>query len=172
MTHELKLYIPRRGDGWFYSRMLSDPATMSYNAKWFPPDGCIPEPETEWRRLQNDWIGQEPERFYAFLQRLSDGAFVGDVNYHIGSGPDDIGMGIVIFAPERGKGHGKEGLRLLLDRAFRWDGVARLKNEFEADRDAAYHIHLLAGFRETGRKDGVAALEITREEYLAAYGAE
>ena len=167
---ELRLYVPRPEDGWFYVRMVSDPATMAYNAPWFPPDGCIPAPEAEWLRLQRSWIGRTPERFYAFLQRASDGAFVGDVNYHRAPGQEWHDMGIVIHAPERGRGYGGQGLRLLLDRAFRVDGVSCLRNEFEAARGAACRIHRAAGFRETGASDGIVRLEITREEYLRAAG--
>ena len=29
---ELRLYLPRFEDGWFYLKMMSDPATMAYNA--------------------------------------------------------------------------------------------------------------------------------------------
>ena len=163
----LRLYIPRRSDGWFYSAMMTDPATMAYNAPWFPPDGCIPDPEAEWRTLQETWIGREPERFYAFLRRESDGAFVGDVNYHRDPGRDRWDMGVVIYAPERGKGYGRQGLRLLADRALRVDGVPRLHNEFEITRDAAVRIHRAAGFREIGRADGIVQWELTREEYLA-----
>ncbi|WP_155832484.1 hypothetical protein [Butyrivibrio sp. VCB2001] len=36
-------------------------------------------------------------------------------------------MGIVIYAPERGKGYGKQGLCLLLDRAFKGDGIVHLE---------------------------------------------
>ncbi|MBO4562600.1 MAG: GNAT family N-acetyltransferase [Clostridia bacterium] len=162
----LKLYIPRNEDGWFYIKMMSDPATMAYNAPWFPPDGCIPDPEDEWKSLQTEWIGREPIRFYAFLQRVTDGAFVGDVNYHLSRDGDWCDMGIVIYAPERGKGYGKEGLRLLVDRALRIDGVACLHNDFETTRDAAYSIHKSVGFRETGTDEGVIHLELRREDYL------
>lgn len=162
----LRLYIPRREDGWFYKKMMSDPATMSYNAPWFPPDGCIPNPESEWEDLLADWIGQSPVRFYAFLQRISDGAFVGDVNYHYNPDNEWYDMGIVVYAPERGKGYGKEGLRLLVDRALRIDGVSLLHNDFEVSRDAAYRIHRDVGFREVGKCDGIINLELTREEYL------
>ena len=48
MISDLQLFIPRPEDGWFYVKMMSDPDTMSYNAPWFPPDGCIPDPENEW----------------------------------------------------------------------------------------------------------------------------
>lgn len=166
MLDDLQLYIPHREDGWFYVKMMADPETMAYNAPWFPPDGCIPEPESEWLNLQEAWIGKEPERFYAFLQRKCDGAFVGDVNYHYNSGKNWCDMGIVIYAPERGKGYGKQGLRLLMDRAFKIDHVAHLHNDFEITRDAAYHIHKTVGFRETDTVDGIAQMEITREEYL------
>ena len=162
----LQLYIPRPEDGWFYVRMLSDPETMAYNAPWFPPDGCIPEPESEWQALQASWIGRQPERFYAFLQRKSDGAFVGDVNYHYDPEQDRWDMGIVIYAPERGKGYGRQGLRLLLDRAFRVDGVSRLHNDFEQTRHAAYRIHTAVGFRETGTAGGITHFEMTRDAYM------
>ncbi len=164
----LRLYVPRKEDGWFYVQMLSDPATMAYNAPWFPPDGCIPEPEKAWLNIQSSWIGRVPERFYAYLQRVSDGAFVGDVNYHRNGQGTQHDMGIVIYAPERNKGYGKAGLRLLLDRAFRIDGVPALHNDFETDRDAAWRIHKAAGFREAGATDGILHLKLTRGDYLAS----
>ncbi|MBR7081574.1 MAG: GNAT family N-acetyltransferase [Oscillospiraceae bacterium] len=164
---ELRLHIPHFDDGWFYLKMVSDPATMAYNAPWFPPDGCIPDAKSAWADLQAEWIGCEPKRFYAFLQRISDGAFVGDVNYHCNAEQNGCDMGIVIYAPERGKDFGKQGLRLLLDRAFIVDGVSRLHNEFETVRDAACHIHKAAGFREIGTDNGSVKFELTREEYLS-----
>lgn len=164
-AERLELYVPRPEEGWFYLKMMSDPATMAYNAPWFPPDGCIPDAEAEWLRLCDTWIGKEPERFYAFLRRRSDGAFVGDVNFHRNSEKDWWDMGVLIYAPERGKGYGTQGLELLLDRAFRVAGIARLHNEFETTRDAAYHIHQAAGFRALCREAGIVQLELTREEY-------
>lgn len=164
--NDLQLYIPHPEDGWFYVRMMSDPETMAYNAPWFPPDGCIPEPGTKWLNLQANWIGKEPERFYAFLRRKCDGTFVGDVNYHYNPEQDWCDMGIVIYAPERGKGYGGQGLNLLLKRAFETDGIVRLHNDFETTREAAYHIHRAAGFRELETVDGIIRLELTRDEYL------
>ena len=166
MMNGLHLYVPHSEDGWFYVKMLSDPETMAYNAPWFPPDGCIPDPESKWRNILNSWIGNAPARFYAFLQRNSDGKFVGDVNYHNNPEKNWCDMGVVIFAPERGKGYGKQGLYLLLDQAFRVDGVSRLHNDFETTRDAACHIHKAVGFREAGTEDGMIHFEISREEYL------
>ena len=163
---DLRLYIPQPADGCFYVKMMSDPATMSYNAPWFPPDGCIPNPEAGWENLCKSWIGHEPKRFYAYLQRKADGAFVGDVNFH--DIPDEgwWDMDVLIYAPERGRGYGRQGLGLLLDRAFRVAGVSRLHNEFEPTREAAYHIHKAAGFREVGAENGCIHLELTKEDYI------
>ena len=163
---ELSLYIPRLDELGFYQMMLADPATMAYNAPWFPPDGCLPFPEEEWAAWHAAWIGREPERFFAYLRREADGAFVGNVNYRYTPERDWWDMGIVLHAPARGRGYGRQGLSLLLDRAFRVDGVARLHNDFEPGRDAALHIHKLCGFREVGVENGCLQFLLTREEYL------
>lgn len=162
----LRLYLPGPEDGWFYARLLSDPATMAYNAPWYPPDGCVPFSMTEWPAFREKWIGREPERFYAYLQRESDGAFVGNVNFHRNPARDWWDMGIVIYAPERGKGYGSQGLRLLCDRAFLTVGIARLHNDFEPTREAACHIHKAIGFREVGMENGILQLLLTKEDYI------
>ncbi len=168
----LELYIPKQNDGWFYIKMISDPETMAYNAPWFPPDGCIPNAEDEWNELYNTWNVPDSGRFYAYLKRKTDGQFVGDVNYHYNSERDWYDMGIVIYAPERGKGYGRQGLQLLLDKAFRTDGISRLHNDFETTRDAAFIIHKSVGFQKVGMENGWIQLEITREEYLSKEGTQ
>ena len=168
MQNELSLYIPHFDELGPYRRMLADPATMAYNAPWFPPDGCITLTEAEWEEWYAKWIGQAPARFFAFLLRQADGAFVGTVNHHCNAERDWWDMGVVILAAERGRGYGRQGLSLLLDRAFRVDGVSRLHNDFESSRDAAFHIHKLCGFRELAPEDGLLQLMLTREEYFAA----
>jgi putative hydrolase of HD superfamily len=164
LNETLELYIPKPEDGWFYTAMTSDPATMAYNAPWFPPDGCIPRPEEEWKRLTGEWINAEPERFYAYLRRTSDGAFVGDVCFHQTPARGWWDMGVLIRAAERGKGYGEQGLRLLAAHAFS-HGVTRLHNTFETTRDAAYRMHRAVGFRETGNIGGIVDLMLTKEVF-------
>lgn len=159
---ELTLHIPKPDEGWFYQKMMTDPATMAYNAPWFPPDGCIPNPEDDWANLVENWIGREPQFFYAYLKRISDGAFVGDVCFHYTPECDWWDMGVVIYAPERGKGYGKQGLQLLADHAFS-HGIKVLHNAFETTRDAAYRIHRAVGFEETGRENGTVHLVLTEQ---------
>ena len=165
MKNELSLYLPALGELGFYQKMLADPTTMSYNAPWFPPDGCIEFPRERWLEWYGRMFGQEPLRFYAYLRRIEDGVFVGGVNDHRSPERDWWDMGVLIYAPERGKGYGSQGLALLLDRAFS-SGVSCLHNEFEISRKAALHMHLAAGFREVGREDEIIHLVLTREDYL------
>lgn len=141
--------------------LLSSPATMAYNAPWFPPDGTIPFPEEEWDKWLAQWTHREPERFCGYLADET-GTLVGEVCWH-GYG---AGMGIVIHADHRGRGCGAQGLQLLIQRAFSHPEIAYLENNFESTRDPALRLHLRAGFEEAGRdEEGYLLLRLTREKY-------
>ena len=75
-------------------------------------------------------------------------------------------MGIVIYAPYRGKGYAVPAMKLLLDHAFRDCGISRLHNDFETTRDAAWAIHRKVGFKEMCVKDGILQLMLTKADYL------
>ena len=75
-------------------------------------------------------------------------------------------MGIVIYAPYRGKGYAVPALKLMLDHAFRDCGISRVHNDFEDTRSAALHIHRKVGFKEIGLEDGILQLMLTKEDYL------
>ena len=159
----VELYIPKLEDLWFYQKMMSDPETMSYNDPW---GGCIDYPDEVLPDWYANWVGQEPDRFYAYIKRSSDGTWIGDLNYHYTPEKDWWDMGIVIYAPFRGKGYAVPALRLLLDQAFRVCGISRLHNDFETTRDAAWAIHRKVGFKEMGVEDGLLQLMLTKEDYL------
>ena len=89
ITRELELYIPKREDLWFYQQMMADPETMAYNAGWdvayagyHRDTGCIDCPDEALADWYDSWVGNEPERFYAYIKRSLDGAWIGDVNFH------------------------------------------------------------------------------------------
>ena len=159
----VELYIPKLEDLWFYQKMMSDPETMSYNDPW---GGCIEYPDEILPGWYAKWVGKEPERFYAYIKRSSDGAWIGDVNFHYTPERDWWDMGIVIYAPYRGKGYAVSALKLLLDHAFSDCGISRLHNDFETTRDAAWAIHRKVGFKEMGVEDGILQLMLTKEDYL------
>lgn len=168
----MELYVPKLSELWFYQKMLSDPATMAYNAGYDPwpgyhtDTGCIDFPKEEWEDWYAHWVGQEPGRFYAYIRRCSDGAWIGDVNFHYTPDRGWWDMGIVLYAPYRGQGYAEPALRLMLDHAFRACGVSRIHNGFETARAAAWRTHLAVGFRETGAEGNIRHLLLTREEYL------
>lgn len=169
------LYFPKLEELWFYQKMLSDPETMSYNANWdvsYPgyhrDTGCIDFPEEEWAPWYAGWKDQEPRRFYAYIQRCCDGAWIGGINFHYTPEKDWWDMGIVICAPYRGKGYAVPALKLMLDHAFRDCGVTRIHNDFEVSRNeiSAWKAHRSAGFRELGVENGFLQMMITKEDYL------
>ena len=160
----LRLILPDRRCCSFRKALMADPATMAYNAPWFPPDGTIPFPEDEWDAFLADWQGREPDAFLGFLEN-EEGLLVGEVNWH------DRGraMGLVIKAEYRGRGYGREGLELLKARAFTHPEIPYLENSFESDRDHALALHLRAGFIPAGQdQDGYLVLRCYRPKGVQA----
>lgn len=174
---QLELYIPKLEDLWFYQKMMSDPETMSYNAGWdvdydgyHRDTGCIDYPDEVLADWYKSWVGNEPDCFYAYIKRSSDGAWIGDVNFHYTPEKDWWDMGIVIYAPYRGKGYAVPALKLMLDHAFRDCGISRIHNDFAVDRNevTAWETHRKAGFKELGIVDGLLHMMITKEEYIGS----
>lgn len=155
----LTVVLPTRANMPFRQAMLSDPATMAYNAPWCPPDGCLPFPESAWDTWLDKWKGHEPERFCGFLADEA-GELVGEISWH-GYG---AGMGVVILAAHRGRGYGEEGLRLLIQRAFSHPEITSLTNDFEPNRIAAMAVHRKLGFVPVDEENGVGTLRLNKEE--------
>lgn len=162
----LELTIPKLEELDFYQQVLSDSDSMSYNAPWFPPHGCIDFPESKWKDQYERWFNQEPERFFAYLKDIKQNHYVGYVHYRFEPGEKAWEIGVIIYAPQRGKGYGREGLTLLIEKAFREEAIDALYNTFEKSREEAYHLHQSLGFKDLGEEDGIRKLVLTREEYL------
>lgn len=171
---KITLYVPSPEELWFRQTMLSDPETMAYNAHWdvdddryHPDTGCIDFPRENWEEWYRDWTNAEPLRYFAYVRREADGAFLGEVNFHYTRDKDWWDMGIVLYAPYRGRGYAGAALRLLLDHAFMDCGVTRVHNEFEISRNevSAWKAHISAGFHDVETVNGVRHMMITREEY-------
>lgn len=172
----MRLHVPAIDELWFRKRMLEDPATMSYNAGcdlgfdgYHPDTGCIDFPEKNWQGWYDRFIGREPEKFYAYVVRESDGAFIGEVVLRQAGEPGRYEMGVVIEACHRGRGYSAEALGLLMNAAFNRLNAKVVCNDFERSRAAALKLHLNAGF-EIVREDDCIHLELTRERYLKRFG--
>ena len=134
--------------------------------------GCIDFPKEEWRGWYDYFIGQEPERFYAYIVRMEDGMFLGEVNVHRNQDAPWYEMGIVLEACHRGQGYAAEALNLLLSHAFERLGAEAVHNDFEDTRNAAVRTHLATGFEELKRANGILELLMTRERYFAKKAGE
>ena len=172
----LQLHTPAFDELWFRQKMMSDPATMSYNAGYdlgfdgyHSDTGCIDFPAEKWQSWYSRFIGCEPEKFYAFLVRKDDGAFIGEVVLRQEGVPGRYEMGVVIEACHRGKGYSGEAMQLLLDAAFNRLHAVVVCNDFERSRTAALKLHLNAGF-EIVAEDECVHLEFSREQYLKRFG--
>ncbi len=142
----LALYEPRFEDLWFRRAMLADEATMAYNRAW---GGTIDFPESRWAAWYDRWVANpEGRRFYRYLQNEA-GEFVGEIAWHHDAERDIHLADVIVFAPFRGRGYGRQGLRLLC-RAAKEAGLSRLYDDIAAD-NPALSLFLEEGFEEQGR---------------------
>ncbi|WP_322181325.1 GNAT family N-acetyltransferase [Neglectibacter caecimuris] len=168
----IELYVPEKTELWFREELLSDPVTMAYNKGYdlgFPEyhndTGCIDFPKENWDSWYRRWVNAQPERFYAYLRRKSDGAFLGEVNLYR-KGPEGwYEMGVVLHGKYRGQGYSAQGLKLLLRYGFEEMNAAGISNEFELSRKAASELHRAVGFRQIKTENGLTFWTISREDY-------
>lgn len=173
MTEQLYLHIPEYDELWYRQKIMEDPETMDYN-KGYDMDfegydrstGCIAFPKQEWADWYDYFINQEPECFYAYIARESDGRFIGEVNVHMSDDNDWYEMGIVLEGKYRGKGYAVAALKLLLQYAFEKMGAKAVHNDFEEERQAAVKTHISAGFSKYRQENGIIELLITKEQYF------
>ena len=105
------LHIPSLEELWFRQRMLEDLETMAYNHAW---GGIIPWPRDRWAAWYEYWlIHPEGKRFYRYLRDEDTGDFVGEIAYHWDDQEGFCQADVIVYAPCRGRGYGRAGLRLL-----------------------------------------------------------
>lgn len=147
----IELYEPRLEDYWYEKKLLSDAATMSYNAfydvnydNYDYNTGCIEFNEDRWEK---DFIRRkEKGNYFAYIKDNTSNEFVGYLNYHYNSNSKYYECGIVIEASKRKKGYAKTGLQLLKQKAL-IDGIDYLYDSFEADRIASLKLFSSLGFK-------------------------
>lgn len=175
MNNRLALHIPTIDELWYREKIMSDPETMDYNAgydmdfdEYHNDTGCIDFPKEDWKEWYEYFAENEPASFYAYLMRMEDNAFIGEVNAHSENNDGVYEMGIVIEGRYRGLGYSKEGLCLLLSYVFDKMRAEKIRNSFETGRVAALKAHLEAGFEKKAEEDGIIELEISREKWKSA----
>ncbi len=150
----LNLYLPQKSELWFRRMLLADPETMSYNAAW---GGALDFPEENWDDWYDHWIARnEGKRYYRYL-RTEGGDFVGEAAYHLDESRGLYLANVIVYAPFRRRGHGREALELLC-RAAKERGVSVLHDDM-ASGNPARALFESAGFTEEYRTDEFVMLK-------------
>ena len=154
----LRLYKPAFEELGYRRSLLSDPATMSYNEKW---GGTVDFPKEKWEAWYGQWLlADKRERWYRYLYSENEGCFVGEIAYRYDSGFQAYIVNLLVVAKHRGKGYGRQGLRLLLETAEA-NGITRLCDTIAADNPAVA-LFLDSGFTEVWRNDDCIMVEYAR----------
>ena len=146
------LSVPTKEEMWFKKELESDPKTMDYNAGYNVSykgynqnDGTIQE---DLKELQDvwfcRWIGYEPSRYFAFIKRVEDDAYIGEV-YFKDETPNGHEIGIVIKGEYRGRGYATEAISLLCNKADEL-GIKKLFHQIPDTRLSAIKVDLNNGF--------------------------
>ena len=152
---KLTLYVPTLDDLWFRRRMLEDPETMAYNHAW---GGTIPWPRERWASWHDWWIVRpEGKRFYRYLKEEDTGDFVGEIAYHWDDSERMTMADVIVYAPFRGQGYGREGLRLLC-RAAKENGIHVLYDDIARD-NPAIGLFLSEGFTIAAERERTRLLK-------------
>ena len=148
----LYLSIPTKDDVWVKKEMNEDPTTMDYNAGYNVSfngfnynDGTI---QTNLSDLQENWlprwVGQEPNKFFAFIRRIEDDEYIGYVFFKDNT-ENGHEIGVLIRGKYRGNGYATEAVGLLCKKADEL-GVAKLFHQIPDNRKAAIKADLNNGF--------------------------
>ena len=165
----IKLYTPKENELDFAKNLLNDPATMAYNKGYdvFPgydkETGTITHGETYWEKWYDLYFSNPGKYFYAYIYDKDLKTLVGDVNFHPSKlNPYSRDIGIVIKDEFRGQGYGKAGLKLLINKAFSFESIRALSNNFEKEREVALKIHKDLGFKILYESDGIIYLGLKK----------
>ena len=141
----LELYKPHIEDLWFKEKMMNDEQTMSYNHAY---GGTIPFPKDYWADWYNRWIINHNNKcFYRYIKE--NDIFVGEVAYHFDGERKIYIADVIVYAPYRGKGYGRNGL-LLLCEAAKENGLMEIYDDIAID-NSSVALFLKCGFVEVLR---------------------
>ena len=174
------LKVPSINELHYRQNWMKDPKTMSYNAgydidlKGYDKNtGTITKSNEEMIAWYNNWINQEPDKYFAYIYDISISEPIGEVYYYLDNGIHS--MGIVIQDKYRGKGYSYMTLLELQKVAFEKNNISELSDFIPLDRIGAIKSFKKAGFIQTdlevkglvfGKESIAKQLIITKELYF------
>ena len=155
--NSIYLKIPSKDELHYRQKWMMDKETMSYNAgydidlKGYDKEtGVIVKTDDEMLDWYNNWINNEPDKYFAYIFDKKIDEPVGEVYYYPNEGIHS--MGIVIYSKYRGRDYSYYALVELEKVAFEKNGISELSDIVPLDRDRAIDAFKRAGFIHTEKK--------------------
>ena len=172
----LELYKPHIEDLWLKEKLMNDEQTMYYNHAY---GGTIPFPKDYWSDWYKRWIINHNNKcFYRYIKE--NDIFVGEVAYHFDGERKIYIADVIVYAPYRGKGYGRNGL-LLLCEAAKENGLMEIKGSriYLTERGSDYINGVIPLFYSERSKEELKtafskkslAAEDDEKLFLSAYNA-
>ena len=129
--------------------------------------------DEEMKVWYNNWIGQEPNKYFAYIYETNKNVPIGEVYFY--KDKDKYKMGILIVNEFRGKKFSKDALNKLMKISFEKYGIPELTDSFPDDRISAIKLFKSYGFKESGnieeiirfgKKDISREMIITKDIYF------
>lgn len=180
---EIKLKVPNLEDVQYRQKWMQDPNTMNYNAGlemnlsgYDYQTGTISKTDDEMKVWYDNWIGQEPNKFFAYIYETNKNFPIGEVYFY--KDKDKYKMGILVIKEFRGKNYSKEALTELMKIAFEKYEIPELTDSFPDDRISAIKLFKSCGFKESGNIEEIIKFDkkyisremvITKDVYFKKY---
>lgn len=157
--------VPKKEDLNYRQSIVEDPKTMEYN------NGIVPFPKEKWDLWYEKWIGNsDPNFYYAYIFDKDIQSYVGEVAYRKEPEMALVTLNIIIEDKYRKRGYGKEGLKGLVNIAFKngWNEVRAL---IKGDNVVSQKLFSDFGFKIVNSNvDGAIDFRLTKEEFINKYG--
>ncbi len=176
----IELKVPKLEEMHYRQKWMQDPNTMNYNAGFEMnllgydyQTGTMSKTDEEMKVWYNNWIGQEPNKYFAYIYETNKNVPIGEVYFY--KDKDKYKMGILIVNEFRGKKFSKDALNKLMKISFEKYGIPELTDSFPDDRISAIKLFKSYGFKESGnieeiirfgKKDISREMIITKDIYF------
>lgn len=178
-SSKVYLHVPEYEELDYYSNILKDAKTMSYNAGYElnldgyeKSTGCILKfDKDKWYHKQM----VDRNRYFAYIIRKEDNKPIGYVNFHLDENNLKHSCGIIIEYQYRNNGYATEALKLMCDKAFNEYNIVSLIDNIPYNRNDALKLFTKMGFEDIKKdyyikkfdnNERVILLELTKEKYL------
>ncbi len=143
----LRIRPYRKNDSRYIASWCQDVVTFY---KW--SEGRLGDYPVSPERIEQAVSGRiDNEKYFPFTAFDENGIAGFFTLRHLDEKSDELSFGYVIVSPEaRGKGYGKQMLRLGIKFAFELYGISKVSLEVFENNPSAYHCYKSVGFKENG----------------------